>query len=229
MTPSEIATYVREFLDLTASDIGNSLIYRWAAEGQRQVLKSRPRWAHLETAYQFSTLAEVTTYDISAAVRVLSAVDCPTVGALAVVDEAEATSRYFSSGEARTGQPEAVSRWGSGQLRIWPVPDDVYEIDVLGQRPAVTPGASDQLDVPDDLEDAVIAWTMHRAYAHQDDLDMAERTMREFERTVSIYADREDDDEDASPLVFGGGFGSSTRRRPDLDAHWVPGLGELGA
>lgn len=204
MNSSEIRAYVREYLDLTAEDLSNLLLDRWIGEGQRQVLAARPRWKHLEAIEQIVTVDGTHSYELPE-IRTVQAVDCAETGSLALIDHAEATARFRQAdGTVRSGRPMAVSSWG-GRLYVWPKPDDDYTLDVQGQRPAVAPTSSSEPDVPEELHDAVLEWVMHKAYLQQDDPEMATVHRNLFQETVVRFADREDDDLDGTPLVFGGG------------------------
>lgn len=227
MTPSDVAAYLREYMDLTSSDVSQTLVTRWAQEAQRMIRKARPRWVDLETRLTVTTTAAVDEYPI-AALQVVNAVDCTDTGPMAVMDEAQAVARYWDGdGTPSTGRPEAITRYGLGTIKVWPVPDGVYTLRLLGQRPVVSPGATADFDLPDDLEDVAVEWVMHRSYLHQDDPDLAEIHRALFAANLDRWVAEEGRDTDASPLIFGGGdYQSRRRHRPDLmnlpSRNWAP-------
>lgn len=230
MNLGEIQQYVWDYFDLSATDISANLIATWANQGQRQVLASRPRWAHLEVRYTFTTTAGTSEYAVLPSdVRSISAADCDDTGALAVVDEAEAKARYWRGPDSTfQNRPQAISRWTSGKVRVWPEPDGIYDIDLLGYRaPTLMSAASHDPDTPSELHDAVLDWVMQRACMHQEDLTQAAAHGRLFEATVARYGPAEDHDDDARPLILGGGFGQTRRPQHASEEHWVPGLGDL--
>jgi hypothetical protein len=229
MTPTEIRDYVHEYLDLTTADMSTALVVRWAAEGQRRVLKARPRWVHLEARSTLSTVDGTSEYSIGDDIRSIYAADCTLTGPLAVVDEAAAKALYWQgSSGVREGRPEVLSRWGSGLVKVWPTPNDVFTIELIGQRPAVVPTATVDLDVPDDLVDAVVDWVMQRAYMHQDDPDMAAIHLQLFTAALDRYADDEDRVDDAQPVIFGGGPYQARRSTSPFALPQPPRLGEFG-
>lgn len=231
MNLGELRQYVWDYFDLESSDLSTSLLDTWANQGQRQVLKTRPRWAHLEVRDTFTTASGTAEYALAAtSLRSISAADCPDTGPLAVVDEAEAKARYWYGPDATyTNRPQAVSRWTQGKVTVWPTPDGTYDIQLMGYRaPRAMSGAADAPDLPDDLGDAVLDWMMHRAYMHQEDPQLAAVHKQLFEQTVERFGADEDHDDDARPLVLGGGFGQTRRDGSARESHWTPTLGQFG-
>lgn len=223
MTPTEIRDYVWEYLDLSAQDMSTALVMRWVTEGQREVLKSRPRWLHLEDRKVVVTVEGQVDYTIGDGITSIYSADCNETGPMAVMDEADAKAIYWQ-GEGLlvpTGRPAALSRWGVGTIRVWPIPDAVYTIQLMGQRPPVEPTATADLDLPSDLHDIVTDWVMSRAYMQQDDPDMATEHRKLFAAALERFGSVSDKDDDVRPMVFGGG--PFQRRRAGSTTGLPPG------
>lgn len=228
MDLSEIRAYVREFLDLTTTDLSDGLINRWVNEGGRQVLKSRPRWVHLEARKQITTVIGQQEYDITPNLRVVSAADCTVTGPMAIMDEAEAVAAYYrGTADIRRGRPESLTRWTPGKIKIWPLPDQAYIVNLLGQRPYVDAGPTDTLDLPSPLIDVVLDYVMAKAYLHGEDTITAQLYFKLFEQSIVRYVDDEDDVADGS-MIFGGGPWQARRLPPLNFDPRGPGIGQFG-
>lgn len=202
-----IRQYVREFLDLEAEDLSDVLIDTWIVEGYRKLVRATRRVPFFEASWDLDVVAGESTYNTPEDLQEIDAIEGPW-GNLVMMDEAQARHDYnLYRAVPQSGQPEVFTRRG-GQVRIWPTPDADYTLRVLGWRkPAdwFVQGAGSVPDMPEEWEDALLAWVMHRAYAHQDDPELSSMEAARFQAAAEEAINFDKQGDLAQPLVMGGG------------------------
>jgi hypothetical protein len=210
-----IRSYVRDFLDLEEDDMGSTLIDTWIMEGFRKIVRTTRRWPYFEDAWTVPTVADTREITLDADVEEIASIEGP-YGLLRKTDEGAARDDYNTyTGAPTSGTPAAYSKHAN-VVRLYPTPSEVVSLRVLGYRAptAWMTGASGDLpDFPEDCEDALLAWVMHRAYTHQDDTELAAFEAQRFQSAVDEMVGHHVQDDLGAPLVIGGG-----RRKPRMPA-----------
>lgn len=116
-----------------------------------------------------------------------------------VIDEALGFSLEFRTYEdllaknalgTFTGRPIEYAIAGSQGVILSPVPDAVYTLTVVYfTRPVNMSADGDQSTLPDDLDHAMISWALSRAFRAEDDAQMSQFYMSEFQRDVINYGE----------------------------------------
>ena len=207
----QIRSYVREYLDLEEEDMGNTLIDAWIREGYRKVIRAARRWPFFESTWTVVTVAGTAEVSLSGTVDEINAIEGP-YGQLRKMDEASARDDFNPySLRPQSGQPIAWTKHAS-TVRIYPTPDTTYSLRVLGWRAPLdwmADGAGATPDFPEECEDTLLAWVMHRAYTHQDDPELAAAEAQRFAASLNEMVSHHTQDDLGAPGVLGGG-----RRRP---------------
>lgn len=206
----QIRTYVREFLDLEVEDVSDLLIDTWISEGYRKIVRPTKRQKHFEATWTIVTVAGTATYERPESLDEVGSIEGPW-GMLEYLDEGAARQRFHRfQAIPQTGWPDAWSEH-AGQIKLWPVPDAEHELTITGWRkPAnwMAGGAGAVPDFDEDMEDALLAWVMHKAYTHQDDPEMAAAEVQRFAAAIEEALEGANQGPLAAPMVMGG-----TRRR----------------
>jgi hypothetical protein len=218
----EIRLYVRQFLDLETEDLPDVLIDTWIKEGYRKVVRATRRWPHFEDVWTATTEAGVAELTLPAAIEEIASIEGPW-GILQHVGESAARDDYNRWSAAPTsGDPLAWSKHG-GTVRLYPTPSSAIDLRILGYRPPsdwMAGGAGNVPDFPEDCEDALLTWVMHRAYTHQDDPELAAQEAQRFGAAVEEMVSHYVQGDLALPLTFGGGRTQGGRRGAGRPIPW---------
>ena len=218
-----IRIYVRTYLDLEEEDMVDLLIDRWVREGVVRVVRATNRWPFYESTdtHQITTESYILP---SIALEQISTVEADKqVGPLDYIDISQAEVHFFHSGTVLVGRPQRYSKWEGG-IRIWPAPDDDYQLTIRGYRPIVH-GLT--IDLPEDYHEAVLEWVMHKALLHQDEVELAQIHRATFDDLLKTLIAEEKTGEGDFPLIFNGGP-SPSRGRFQMWEPRGPGLGGWG-
>lgn len=86
-----------------------------------------------------------------------------------------------------TGRPIEYSFGTANLLLLSPVPDAVYSLTVLYfLRPVDLSADSDVSTIPADFHDVMVSWTLARAYRSEDDAQMSQFYMAEYQRDLML-------------------------------------------
>lgn len=207
-----IRSYVRTYMDLDDEDIVNDLLDAWALEGYRNIVRRTRRLPFFEASWDLTFTEGEGSQDAPADADELSQLSSDW-GPLQHMDEDAARTDFniYNAGP-QTGHP-LVWSLREGVLRVWPTPDADYEIHASGWRTpdfTWTATSGGVPDMPDELEDALLAWVMHRAYTHQDDPELAVAELQRYTAAVDEHLSYVVQGPLAAPLIIGGG----RRRHP---------------
>lgn len=206
-TLQNIRDFVRGHLDIEEDDLSNAVLDHFIREGSKRVERAEKRWPFYEKEWSFNTVAGTSDYTLTSIAN-----DISEVGALISPrqpldwigrDEAD---RWFPLQSATTGYPVAFSQWAE-ELRLYPTPDAVYTIIVRGYRKPtewVDAGAGATPDMHEDLRNCVAQWALARAYAQQDDPEMASLFERQFADELNFYRRRINNTPPPQPFVLNG-------------------------
>lgn len=209
LTLQEIRDYVYLHLELDEDDVPVNLIDTWATEGFLRVVKSIRKWPFYRSQANFTTVSGQQQYsrtDDLGGLRTIASIQGPW-GEMRYGEHQEMSQRYFRTGATTTtsGRPESFSEWGD-IFYLWPVPNDSYDIRVLGYREAVVFGSdpASSPDMPDQFHQLIRSWVLYRAYLHQDDTELAEIEIQQFQGMLDLMIAEEIRDDGIRPMVYGG-------------------------
>jgi hypothetical protein len=156
---------------------------RFLNEAQRRVFR-RVRVPSGEQETTFDTVAGTASYDLDAAVVRTNSIRL--VGDR--VDLDERAIDQIDTSVASTGKPAAYAHV-AGTVVLYPTPDGVYTLTVRFQAGAAT--MDDDADAPSigcDYADLLVAYARSRLFRLEDDFEMAQAWMTDFERELNLYA-----------------------------------------
>jgi hypothetical protein len=223
--------YAREMLDLEEDDVSDRLIDRWINQGVMRVQRFVQKWPFYEDALVLPVEGGQADYGTS--FKELRSIFVEGVGALDYIDQTTAARYYHRPSGVRTGEPKHFSLWGTGNVRLWPIPDKGYVARIEGYRrplPIIAPDADAEAgaepDLPADFHEVVLEWVMHRAYLHQDDPELGDYHKAAFEELLRQLAADEMALDPVEPIVLNGG--PRQRSQPPWGEPVGPGLGGWG-
>lgn len=202
-----IRDFVRTHMDLDTEDLPDTMLDTFCREASRKVERAEKRWPMYEAAWTLATEAGISTFDISALdpeVREISSVTTPTQR-LRWLGPDEASTGFLN--DATRNEPRAWSLWGS-TLTVFPIPDKVHTLTILGYRQPkdwVADGAGAEPDMHSDLHLTVATWVLSRAYAQQEDMELAAYFAQAFDNELETFRRRFVDTPAPQPLILGRG------------------------
>jgi len=226
LTLQQMRDYLRTHLDLEVEDLPDQLIDAWAREGSKRVERAEARWPHFEKFYTF-------TFDVNAsglypfsgiggdldqiANIVYGSGNFPPIHWIGI----DAFQEMLAARPSATGRPEYYSTWNDN-VTLFPTPDVSYNTTIRGYRSAVdwvAAGAGGTPDLPDELHNTVMTWALSKAYAQQEDPEMASFYERQFADELNEMRRRLVIAPQQQPLVLNSGHlrGESLLRRPRFD------------
>ena len=175
---------IRLTLDLDATDLPNTLVDEWVRDGATRAQTRRQEWPFFQYDWTFTgetnksnyTFAEIESEDGSGnEIAEIRQVRGPSWD-LRWQDIAT-RDRYRSRDSSSTGSPSYWSVWNNGELVLDPVPDNSTDTFVIRgyKKPKdwVADGDSGVSDMPKDFDSPILNWALGRAYAQQDEPQMA--------------------------------------------------------
>lgn len=222
----EMRDFIRTHLDLEVEDLPDILIDRWLREGSKRIERAEVRWPYFEKIISYTFTSNPFGYypltgissdlDQVAAIRFASG-SFPSLQFIG--HDAMDELNMFSP---KTGRPRYFTNW-AGSLLLYPSVDTSYATFIRGYRSAVNwiaNGAGAVPDLPDELHNTVMTWGLSKAYAQQEDPEMASFFERQFSDEVKEMARRLVVMPNQQPLVMNGGHirrTSMLANRPRFD------------
>ena len=212
MTASEIRDFVRTSLDVEVEDIPNTMLNVWMNDAVTRIISyfdESPTFLQVE--YSFVTVPGQQSYnlDTTEGLKVpqpLQVVDEVRGPLFSLTPRQHRQVRESYRVDSPTGRPQEFSFWGR-DLYLWPTPIAEETFHVLGIRKPdwnwIT--GSGFPDLPEEFHALVAHWALARAYAQQDDPDMANFFRGEFAGTLTSIASRFVANATALPMVMNGG------------------------
>ena len=203
-----IRDFVRGHIDLETEDLPDVVLDVFIREGSRRIEQAEKRWPFYEADYSLTTVVGQSDYSLETDVD-------GGLADLAAIRGARWTLRSLGRDEGddefprnttQTGEPAYYSVWGD-TLRLYPEPNDVYTLEIRGYRDAedwVALGAGAEPDLPVELHNTIAMWALARAYAQQDDPEMASFFERQFADEISLFRRRLNDTPAPQPIVLNG-------------------------
>lgn len=220
MTATTMRGFVRENLDVDDSDLSDTLLNVWLRDAVIRIISffdESPIW--LQAEYTFNTVAGQQSYDLDTTVGLTSPAPLQAVDevrgplySLSPASHRQIRGSYRT--DAPSGRPQHFSQWGRS-IYLWPKPSAVETFSLLGiRRPnwdwLTTTTAVP--DIPEEFHILVAYWALSRAYAQQDDPEMANFYRQEFAGDLKNIAGRWLAIPTALPMVMNGGIRAEAYR-----------------
>lgn len=221
MNLQDYRNYVRDYLDLDVEDLPDRLIDRWVEEGFRRIARHRGNWPFYEATTSV-IVSPTAGSEYIVLMKDITAVEGPD-GALLRMAASEAERRYWNgTSYDAPNRPQSFSVWAN-KVRIWPEPDTTYTLTVRGYRYPrdwMAEGSGATPDLPEDFDEVLLAWVMHKAYIHQDEPEQGMVQKATFDEGLAVLAKDELRAPTFTPIVLnsvrsGGGNGLPSALRLD--------------
>lgn len=206
----QIRTYVRTHLDIEVEDLPDAVLDTFIREGSKRIERAEARWPFYEAYFTWSPAVTATGLylksDISPTLDQVAAIVNGIHGPLQWIGPDAMMVLQQSSPQA-TGRPRFYSAWADN-LQFHPNLDVVYTFTVRGYRRSedwVAAGAGAVPDLPDELHNTVAMWALARAYAQQEDPELASVYERMFSDELNEFRRRLVITPHEQPLVLNGG------------------------
>ena len=218
MSASAIRTFVYDHLDVDADELPTSLLDMFMRDAVIRIISffnESPVWLQVE--YSFDSVPSQQAYDLDATAGMnnpapLQSIDEVRGPSYSLQPRIHRQVRSEFRSDSPSGRPQQWSAWGRS-LHLWPVPSSVETFSVLGTRQPnwdwISEGSSVP-DCPEEFHPLIAQWTLSRAYAQQDDIEMADFYRSEFVSELKNIASRWTSNITAQPMVMNGG----TKRDP---------------
>lgn len=212
-------------MDLDIEDLPDVVLDVFIREGSKRIERAESRWPFYEAEFTLATVAAQEDYDLTALTPVVTD---QTMSELASIVGPRWTLNQIGRDEGdnnfplnvdQSGEPLYYSVWGSS-LRLFPTPDAVYTLRVRGYRHArdwVAEGSGGEPDLPNEMHNSVAQWALARAYAQQDDPEMASIFERQFADEVRLFQRRFNSAPRSQPIVLNGHTSVNRPWRPRFD------------
>lgn len=225
MSLTGLRDVVRGISDLDTADLPDSLLDTYIREGFQRIVSLERHYPFYEDDDTLATVSGTRAYNIAAMgdIREIKSITHSTGlgGVLQYIDDDEAEAMYSGSFDT-SGRPIYWSLW-SGEIRLWPKPDAVYTLNVrIYRNPSYT-----WLDTPytasidaDEWFHVMVAYfALARVFQRQEDTEMAQLYMKEFETGVGLARTDLMKAPSVRPLILNGGRRGNGHRR------WLDYLG----
>lgn len=211
LTLTEIRDHVRQQLDLEVDELPDEQLNHFVREAFNRIAKAETRWPFYDLVATFIT--EDSSFSVSSMIEtavdkiVSLVIQGPSSAPLKWIDHEEALARFGSgNNQFPTGTPTHFSTYGLGgsNVHVWPRPTSSYTYYVRYIRPPVdwiTLGQPP--DIPEDMHDLLLNFSLARAYLHQDEADMAAFYQTEFDRGLDVARKAYIHTPFTQPLVLG--------------------------
>lgn len=208
MNLSEMETFVRNQADTDTDDAPSATLQVYARAAYRDIQARVYPWPDKRVSYTVTTVGAVADYDVSGLVGGTDMDFVQSVRSSTDVLIAVSASRFrdLSTGYAGSGTP-TVYTVESGVLKFWPTPNGAETYTVEGFRTfASWPSGSDEPDLPRGFDEAICWYMLSKYYMAQEDLELAQMYMREFDAVTNqqIEAALRTSAQSAGPMIFGG-------------------------
>jgi len=222
--------------DADIDDITQDLVLQFLKEGFQTIVAADSTWPWFQSTYSFSTEAELGQYNGVTPENVMFITGSPLITvpvAAPVANIAQVTSVinltnsgnsliYIAQDKAQatwigaTDQTNIPAYWSlwAGNVFLWPRPQAVYSMRINGYRkPRLTwltvpdnAESEDYVDLPNELQLALVNWAMMRIYQFQEDPEMSKVYSQHFAASLANYQDNLTSPNANQPLVLSGGL-----------------------
>ena len=226
LTLQQIRDYVRLHLDLEIEDLPDQVLDFFIREGSRRIERAEPRWPFYEVSYSLTVSAgveSVTKVSVGGDLdQITTIVHSDALKHPPLVWVGFDAFQELRSQRAAQGRPRFFSEQ-AGSLFFFPTPDIEYTFTVFGYRKPIdwtAGGAGAMPDMPEELHNTVAVWALSKAYAQQEDPELASLYERQFADELNEFRRRLVITPHNQPLVLNGGAAPDPLRsmvRPRFD------------
>ena len=217
MNLGEIRQSVRDQMDLPdEEDLSTALLDNYIAEGYNHIINREAAWPFLEQSYTVTSVIGQNNVPLPSTLATIDSVTGPQgVLELTPLNDAEA---YY---EDDTGVPHSYSVWGDS-LYLWPRPLTAADYTIRGWRKGSEDWMSSAAGLPDTgnerrMDRALVHYACYRAYAQQEDPELAEFYRVSFERVLADASQAIMRPKVQGRIIVGKGMRWFNRRR----GYWV--------
>lgn len=215
-TLGDLRAYVYAMLDLEVEDLAAELIDTWVQEGVVRVSQTIPSLPFYDYRVESAVDAATTVVPVAPLVSVRSV---QADGVLIPWTSSDNALRLYTG---RTGAPLVYTSDGPESIRLYPAPDGVVQLVVLGSRRPLIPNVGDPAatvpDLPEVLHNVLAAWVLYRAWTWDGDSDAAAVERQEFDRGIAEIVPNLSQMPAGEPLVVG--RLAAKVRRPMYGRNW---------
>lgn len=207
MNFNDMTSFVRAQADTDSTDAPDTTLEVYARAAYRDIIARVFPWPDKKVAYTFTTTANDASYPLSG----LSSADLEFVVSVAGSEE---VLMYVTPEQYRTlnidltgsGTP-TVYTVDTGVIYLWPTPNGVATFNVSGfRRFADWPAGLDEPDLPRGFDEAICWYMLARFYQAQEDIELTQMYMADYERAVNQQMSKSlrSSSASAGPMIFGG-------------------------
>ena len=206
MNLEQMSTFVRSQADTDEDDAPDVDLSVYARAAYRDIQSRVFPWPSKKVEYTFETVAGTSGYSFSA---FSGGPDMEFVLRVADGDELliyVSPEQFAELSAGSSGSATVYSVIGS-QIVLWPTPNAAVTLTVSGYRDfAEWPAGSDEPDLPRGFDEAICWYMLSLFYKKQEDLELAENYMRDFEIAVNRQIEKalRSSSVSAGPMIFGG-------------------------
>jgi hypothetical protein len=229
LTLAQMRDFVAQLSDLEIGttenvDIQLDLVNGFVKEGFQKVVALSVRWPYYQTTYTFTTVENQRAYstfaqfqpssgtpksitDIAQIIAVINSDSSYSGNSLIYLDQAKCESLWVGTSD-QPGPPAYYSIWAD-QLNIWPKPDNNYSFTIRGFRnPSLTwfSDANTPIDISPQLQLPLVNYVMARVFQYQEDNEMANAYMRNFEQGIAVLQNNLTAPNSNRQLIMSGGL-----------------------
>jgi hypothetical protein len=231
LTLAQMRSFVAQLSDLEIGttenvDIQIDLVNGFIKEGFQKVVALSVRWPYYQTTYGIAVLQNTRAYtsftqtqptaigsstkaitDIAQIIAVVNSDSAYAGNALIYIDQARAESLWVGTND-QPGPPAYYSVWAN-QLNIWPLPDNNYSFTIRGYRNPSLAWLSDDnalIDISPQLQLPLVNYVMARVFQYQEDNEMANAYMRNFEQGIAVLENNLTAPNSNRQLIMSGGL-----------------------
>ena len=226
LTLAQMRDFVAQLSDLDIGqdpndDITTDLVNGFIKEGFQKIVALSNRYPYYQSTYGFSTVIDIHGYStfgqllptvvsksITDIAQIIAVINNTNAGnSLIYIDQFKAESIWVGSNDV-SGIPAYFSIWAN-QVNLWPKPDQVYSMTIRGYRRPNLNWLSDvnvSIDISPDFQLPLVNYVMSRVFQFQEDPEMANIYMRNYESEVAIIQANLTAPNSNQPLIMSGGL-----------------------
>jgi len=203
-------------------DITTDLVNSFIKEGFQKIVALSTRFPYYQSEYGFSTIADIRNYGtftqtlpagggsktLSDVNQIISVVNNTNSGnALIYIDKFKLESIFVGTQDI-PGIPVYFTFWAN-TLQLYPEPDQVYSITLRGYRRPDLDWLQDEnldIDISPEFQLPLANYVMARIFQYQEDPEMANVYMRNYESEVAIIQANLTAPNSNQPIIMSGGL-----------------------
>ena len=212
MNLDEMMTVVRDQAQTDSVDAPDGLLTFYARSSYQDIQSRIGQWPHQRESFTHMTVAGTASYPFSTfSPNTMEYIVSATVPDHVLWPMSRDEYRQVTRDSTSTGTPTHYMVDG-GVVWLWPTPAAATQFALSGYSACAEwpGGAAAEPDLPRGFDTAIVFFMMARYYQGQEDLELYQQYMRDYEITVQNQIERAMRGTDIfmGPSVKGSGFGS---------------------